>query len=400
MAEQGHFHTIAPTENTSAAVLDAEPSLTRTPIILVVEDDLHLMDGIREILELDNYRVLTASSGLEALEVLQSLEREPDLIVSDIMMPKMDGYQFFEEVRKIDAWLTVPFIFLTAKGEKADIRLGKSMGVDDYVTKPFSAEDLLVAVSSKLARLNQYKSVFSSHVGDMKRRILTILNHEFRTPLTYVVAYADMVKRDSDDMSLDELRVFLKGINSGADRLRRLVENFILLVEIETGEMSLTFAWRKQPIDDLNALIAQGLRACEEILDENKHVADVTVAENLSVIEGDKEYLSSAIARLVENASKFTDNKPHSVIRVEAGLDEQGRVVIRVIDEGRGIAADELHQIFDPFYQINREQNEDQGAGSGLAIVRGIANVHGAEIAVYSVEGEGSTFSLHIPAQA
>ena len=361
--------------------------------ILVVEDDVHLMDGIREILELEGYKVVTAVSGFDGLERLGALRMVPDLIVSDIMMPKMDGYQFFQAVRDESKWLAIPFIFLTAKGEKSDIRLGKKMGADDYVTKPFSAEDLLVAVSSKLARQEQIKSAFSAQISEMKKRILTILNHEFRTPLTYVIAYADMLSRDADELSLVELKEFLKGVNTGADRLRRLISNFIFLVELETGEVDLTYSWRKRTITDYASIIQLAMKNDQVMIDSSR--VRVKIAPDAPPIIGDEEYLAGALARMIDNAGKFS--KEGGDIIIEIGTDAEDRPMIAVTDRGRGIPREEIDQIFDSFYQINRQQYEDQGAGSGLAIVRGVAGVHNAEITVRSVEGEGSTFGLHFP---
>src|SRR5260221_6564258 len=115
--------------------------------ILVVEDDTALLQGLRDILELSDYHVLTARNGVEGLAVLQN--RVPDLIVSDINMPRMDGYQFYGQVRARPDWVSVPFIFLTARSEKADVRHRKILGADDYITKPFEDADLLVSVRSK-----------------------------------------------------------------------------------------------------------------------------------------------------------------------------------------------------------------------------------------------------------
>jgi signal transduction histidine kinase len=387
-------YRLSPNKDTSSRGNTAKRFLG-TATILVVEDDVHLMEGIREILELDDYNVLTASSGVEGLEVLRNAPRQPDIIVSDIMMPKMDGYQFFEAVRSEPAWLTIPFIFLTAKGEKSDIRLGKSMGVDDYLTKPFSAEDLLVAVSAKLTRTEQLQSALSRQVSDMKRRILTILNHEFRTPLTYVVAYADMLNRDAAEMTLMELREFLKGINNGADRLRRLVENFIFLVEIETGEVEVTYSWRKRQLDNYERLLETALKRQQSLTEGRKQEVYIQVDPNLPPCIGDEEYLCAALARLLDNASKFSE--VGASIQIGARLDPEGRPTLFVTDHGRGISAENVQDIFETFYQVNRQKFEDQGSGSGLAIVRGIAQVHGAEISVESVEGQGSTFSLHLP---
>ncbi len=364
--------------------------------ILVVEDDLHLMEGIQEILELDGYEVVTAPSGVEGIEILSKQGKPmPDLIISDIMMPRMSGYEFFEAVRSETNWLSIPFIFLTAKGEKSDIRLGKMMGADDYVTKPFGAEDLLVAVSSKLERNKQLQSVLSKQITDIKRQILTILNHEFRTPLTYVVAYSDMLNRDADQLTVHEMRDFLKGVGSGADRLQRLVENFIYLVELETGETANTYAWRKRVIRDVNPIVKSAQRYLQNQIDARKCHVDISIDETLSPFVGDQEYLSAALIRLLDNAIKFSPEG--ATIHVRVYRDNENRTTFEIQDYGRGIPPEELEFIFNMFYQINRIHYEDQGAGSGLAIVRGIAHIHNAEIIVLSLPGEGSTFRLHLP---
>ena len=391
MTDQAHYFRLTPASIKPHMDYRSTKTLQRAKI-LVVEDDQHLMEGIKEILELDDYEVMTAGTGIDGLEVLKSVDPLPDLIVSDIMMPRMDGYEFFEAVRSEPKWVAIPFIFLTAKGEKSDIRLGKAMGADDYVTKPFGAEDLLIAVTAKLERHKQLQSVLSSQVADIKRKILTILNHEFRTPLTYVIAYADMLHRDADAMSLAEMREFLNGVSSGADRLRRLIENFIYLVEMETGEFETSFSWRKKPISDYKGLLDNSCQTILPGLKERRQELEIKIADKLPGIMGDWEYLSVALARLLDNASKFS--KESTCVRVRVELDEEPRLCIRVIDEGRGIPNEELARIFDAFYQVNRQKFEDQGAGSGLAIVRGVAQVHNAEIVVESVVDEGSSFTL------
>ena len=143
--------------------------------ILVVEDDLHLMEGIRDILQINGYDVLTATNGVAGLDVLKAQPAPRDLIVSDIMMPRMDGYEFFNAVRSVESWVAIPFIFLTAKGEREDIKRGKRMGAEDYVVKPFDADDLLVAVSAKLNRKKQLDEVWQSEMSGIKHNILCVL---------------------------------------------------------------------------------------------------------------------------------------------------------------------------------------------------------------------------------
>ncbi|HVO69887.1 MAG TPA: response regulator, partial [Aggregatilineaceae bacterium] len=283
------------------------------PRILVVEDDRHLIEGIREILEINGYEVMTANNGEAGLEVLRSYAIPPDLIVSDIMMPRMDGYDFCKEVRSLDKWAVIPFIFLTAKGERDDIKRGKSLGVDDYVVKPFDAEELLIVVKAKLETQQIRQKVWQDEVSNVKHNILTILNHEFRTPLTYVVAYADMLHRDADELSKEEMISFLRGINAGASRLRRLIESFILLVELETGEAAETFGWRQSLMTNYMALLRSIVVKYADQAEEKQVTLEIDVEDDLPVIKADHEYLTAALECLVDNGIKFSD-KPGTVV--------------------------------------------------------------------------------------
>jgi serine/threonine-protein kinase len=122
-------------------------------IILIIDDNPELINGVKLTLEMEGYQVLSAATGQEALGILERII--PDLILADIMMPEMDGYELYEHVHQDERWVQVPFIFLTAKTDKGDIRRGKEMGADDYITKPFDPEDLVAAVRGRLKRMAQ-----------------------------------------------------------------------------------------------------------------------------------------------------------------------------------------------------------------------------------------------------
>jgi len=127
--------------------------MKRKSFLLVVDDEPSLLDGLRLTLEAAGYRVLTAQDGFKALDVLRS--HPVSLIVADIAMPNMNGYQLYERVRENAQWMAIPFIFLTARAMDTDIRYGKELGVDDYLTKPFDPKDLLATVQGKLRRAQQ-----------------------------------------------------------------------------------------------------------------------------------------------------------------------------------------------------------------------------------------------------
>ncbi|MCC6804744.1 MAG: response regulator [Anaerolineae bacterium] len=361
--------------------------------ILVVEDEINLLEGIQTVLELDRYSVISVENGKQALEVLSTSAVPPDLIVSDIMMPQMDGIQLLREVRKVPEWIKIPFIFLTARSEKSDIQRGKQLGVDDYLIKPFDADDLLIAVESRLNRHRMLNDVFDDAMSNLKRNILMILNHEFRTPLTFVVAYADMLNNQTQSLSDEELLIFLRGVNTGAFRLRRLIENFIQLVEMETGDAQRTYDLRKAPVTDMLDLL-EAVRQDVYNITHFTHPFSVEVEDDLPAFTGDVLYLRMALAQLLDNAVKFSEPSQPITVGARRVGDE---IQLWVCDRGRGIDPAELEHIWDMFYQINRETFEDQGTGSGLAIVRNIAALHGGRTEVESRLHEGSAFSLYIP---
>jgi signal transduction histidine kinase len=362
--------------------------------ILIVEDDTGLVEGIRTILELDQYKVLTAENGAQALEILNTESTLPDLIVSDIMMPVMDGIQFLKAVRHQAEWTHIPFIFLTAKKDRSDILNGKRLGVDDYLIKPFEAEELLITIEARLKRHRVLSAAHESNISNLKRSILTILNHEFRTPLTFVVAYADMISHhDTSRLTDSELLTFLKGVGTGAVRLRQLIENFILLVELETGDAQRTFNWRKSVVTDLPTLLEEA-RDRQQQIEPFQQTCAIRVAGNLPPFVADREYLMVALCQLLSNAVKFSPKEESIIIGAEY---DGAYLLLRVRDYGRGIATAELESIWEMFYQIDRPIHEDKGTGSGLSIVRGIVEMHKGRVEVVSKAGEGSQFTIRLP---
>ena len=362
-------------------------------LILVVEDNTLLLEGIRDLLEVSGYRVLMAGDAVQALALLE--HNHPDLIVSDIMMPGMDGYELYEQVRLRPDLLDTPFVFVTARGEKADIRRGKELGADDYITKPFEEEDLLVVVRAKLARRQALKQQGEDQFSELKRTIVATLSHEFRTPLTYVINYSEMLGSQGGQIDPDDFRQFMQGIRRGAERLHRLVLDFITLVELETGEAESTYQFRRRVIDDISPWLRTVVRRQQEAAEARRLRLEIDVPDGLPPVLADEVYLANAIGRLLENAVKFS--KPTSErIRVWAVADGTS-LRLSVEDQGVGIRQEELVSLFALFRQIDRPKQEQQGTGSGLAICRGIVEIHGGKVEVDSVYGVGSTFTIQLP---
>ncbi len=361
--------------------------------ILVVEDHQLLQEAMREILEVDGFEVLTAGDGLVALDMMQ--ETCPDLILSDIMMPQMDGYEFYEKVRENPQWVRIPFIFLTAKGDRDDILKGKAMGVEDYLTKPFDTQELLVAIHSRLKRAYDLQTVTDTEFDQLKQQLIDILSHELRTPLTYISGYTDLALDDVAALTPETLQEFLKGIKRGADRLNRLTDDFLMVVQIDTGRAENDFESFARVHRDLGTIINRATQYYQMIAPKKDIAFVVTVDLALPPIKLHEGFFSSALHRLIDNGIKFSrQDSPYIEIHTVASPQW---VQISVTDHGVGIAEEDIAHIFQRFQQINREKMEQQGTGQGLYIAQALIQLHGGKITVSSRLGEGSTFTIHLP---
>jgi two-component system, sensor histidine kinase and response regulator len=360
-------------------------------IVLVVEDDASMLDIISFILEDAGYRVLQARNGDSALSVLQMIR--PDMIVSDVMMPEMDGLTFCERVR---ADLShIPFIFLTARVEKNNVRQGMKLGADDYLTKPFEPEDLLSAVQIRLARAAEARSQFEQIAADVRKQGVRALSHELRTPLSLVFGYTELLKATGPQMDEDDMQTILHGLYSGTRRMKNLVEDFLLYSRLESG----LFA---EEIDQMSFQTVQPDQVVRREVERFQGAAsdqDVTLTlrlgasgETLAIYEAS---LAEIVRRLVDNAIKFS-KKGGGQALVSTHVDG-GSWVLQVADDGIGIRRDALPHIFEAFRQVDRDKREQQGAGLGLAIVRGLVEAFGGRITVESLLGRGCRFNVYLP---
>ncbi len=363
------------------------------PTIMVVEDNVSLLEGLKDLLESTGYRVEIAEDGSEALELLKNVK--PDLIISDIMMPKLDGYEFQARVREKPELLGVPFIFLTAKGGRDDIRLGKDLGADDYITKPFDEEDLLIAVRSKLSRWGDLKKVQDEQIAGIKQNILLTMSHEFRTPLSYILNYAEMLDENYETIAPEDFRLFMKGIKKGATRLSRLVEDFILLVELETGEAEKAYQIRRREVEDMGAWLRVTCRRFEEDAGARGLKLILDIPDQLPTLVVDEFYVANALGRILENAIKFSKSASEWV-RVMVNVTGES-LRISVQDQGIGIPEDEMDSLFNVFHQIDRAKYEQQGIGSGLAICQRIVSIHGGTVSVESEHDVGTVITIELP---
>jgi CheY-like chemotaxis protein len=371
--------------------------------ILVVEDEEVLLEAIATLLQIAPVRyqvhVVTATNGEEALEKMG--QESPDLIISDVMMPRMDGYELLSRVRERPEWVQIPFIFLSAKVDRQDVLEGRRRGAELYITKPFNSLALKELVESQLDRTFALRDVQEQNLLERKRDIMKLINHEFRTPLTYVTAYYEMLADSLENLEeAVNLQDYLRGIQTGSKRLTKLVEDLIRVMDFRTGEAAAQFEQGARRIENIGELLHHASRARKREAKAAGAEIVVQIAEELPAVFGQPSAISDAFDRLIDNAIKFssvrTNKKRNSHIFLRAMATSQ-YVCVSVEDQGIGFPPYIGEQLFDPFFQYNRERFEQQGSGAGLAIVKSIVDLHQGRLEVSSNEGEGSTFRMLLP---
>jgi signal transduction histidine kinase len=362
------------------------------PLILVVEDDQLMARGIADILGAEGYRVEMALNGRAALIKMQS--QTPDLVLSDIMMPEVNGHDFCALVRASPEWRALPFIFLTALGQRIDQRRGLELGADHYLTKPFEPDDLLLAVRTRLRRAADHQAAAAAALADLRTSILTTLNHEFRIPLTYITGYSRLLADEGYGMDEETFQSCLKALLQGADRLRRLVENVLLITQIDSGELESTIRLFPRYTTELHSVVSAVMQTYEAQAQKRQVVLQNQVALDLPRLAVGEDYMRNIVNHLVDNAVKFS--KQGGQVTLATKLQDNG-VELTVADNGIGIREDALAWVFDSFRQVDRNKQEQQGAGLGLSIVRGLVQAHKGQVSIESEPGVGTTVNVYLP---
>ncbi len=366
------------------------PSAPAPSTILLAEDDDLVRLIAEETLTDAGYRVVSVPDGAAALEALPRVR--PDLILSDVRMPRCDGFEFLQQVRSDPANVTTPFILVSAKADTADQRMGMSLGADDYVTKPFQSRDLLKTIAVRLARA----SLLGERVQRQQRFLTRVLPHELRTPLTGIIGYAELMQHvaaDGGTLTNEELADYAGNLGRSGQRLLRLAEDLSLWAWLENAEGGR----RRGETPELGAtpIRAAVLQVrCRDIADRFGRAEDLGVQAEDTTVLAAVDGLECVLGHLVENAFKFS--LPGSLVRV-AVRRQDDRWVFEVRDHGRGLAAAEIAQI-GAMQQFGRERFEQQGLGMGLALAGSFARVSGGEFVLGGNTGEpGLTARLTLP---
>ncbi len=369
----------------------------KSQTILFVDDNTALLKSVDRLLRLEGFNVLLAADGDEAMTIMESIPSPPDLIISDVAMPKVDGFEFFERVRRREEWLSIPFLFLTARDQIDDLRRGYSLGVDDYLVKPLDQERFLLVLRSKLKRRAELMSHIQvqQHALDVaKRELALMVAHELRTPLVSISMVTEILSREIERMGSEQVQDLLETMRSGSVRLSRLIEQMVMFVQLQSGALASSIQQHLRP----GYLHEAVLGAIERAQQFSMRQRDIPVffdeLEPNAMVSGDIGALKHAIAELISNAIAFS--KPTDRITIEQWVDN-GMVWLSITDQGPGIPADELPHVFQPYRQSNRNQYEQQGVGIGLSLAKGIVEAHGGLLELHSVVGKGTQALVGLP---
>jgi signal transduction histidine kinase len=377
------------------------------PRILIVDDERRNAELLKVMLIPEGYVLLTATSGEDALGLLA--DEQPDLILLDVMMPGMDGYQVATKIKQNPATNNIPVIMLTALDDRNARMLGLNAGAEDFLTKPVDRAELCVRVRN-LLRLKAYGDklrvahaalaialteasearLMAEHANNAKTQFLRAMSHELRTPLNAISGYTEILEMGIRGAVNPAQVKDLGRIKRASAYLLRLINDVLTIARLEGA----------RPLHLVSIAVNPVLSEVESlcILQAKANGLELRVAdcEHEMFACADAERFQQILLNLVTNAIKFTPKGGSITVTSD---DDSGVVRVRVQDTGVGVRMLDLERVFEPFVQIDRHLTTEtqQGVGLGLSISRELARAMSGDLTLDSVEGVGSTFTLTLP---
>lgn len=367
-------------------------------MILIVDDKQENLISLRKFLESNYFEVDVASSGEEALKKV--LKKTYALIILDVQMPGMDGFEVAELISGYSKTLDTPIIFLSAVNtEKKFITKGYETGGIDYLTKPFDPDILLLKVKTFYKLFEQAQAMQEMQetlkkeieqrkiLENKKDEFISIASHELKTPLTSVRGYIQLLERLPDVENNEKYKSYLAKTSTQLDKLRDLIDDLLDISKIESGKMKFNF----QPIS-IDKLLENTLENVAQIY-PNHHFKQL--GKCTATILGDEMRLEQVLLNYLTNAIKYAPNSKE--VLVECKLTDDNKIQIGVRDFGIGISSDKHESIFDKFYRVEESSYKFQGLGMGLYICKEIIARHHGEYGVESELNKGSLFYFRLP---
>lgn len=385
------------------------------PKLLIAEDNPELAAYLAEQIQ-EVAQVKIAQDGEAALE--EAKKWLPDLVLSDVMMPKRDGLSLCRAIKSDSNLSDVPVILLTALTHREALLKGWEAGADEYLFKPFHPTELMTRIRSVLENRRQRQktqaALRASHdqlemkvrerteellvanerlkeLDQMKTQFILTASHELRTPLTSIKGYVEMVLEGEAGALNDEQKEFLGYAKGSADRLQRLLQELLDISKIESTGMSVG-----RELTDLKSLIKEEHASFQPQAQKKNISIFAEFDPELKSIYCDSDKIREVFDNLLSNAIKFTPTSGE--IKVFAKNHGEG-ILIGVQDNGIGIKKEYHRRIFEPFEHLGKHGTDpfEESTGLGLTLVEKIVKAHGGQIQVQSEEGKGSLFTVILP---
>ncbi|NUQ80633.1 MAG: response regulator [Bacteroidetes bacterium] len=368
------------------------------PVVLVVDDNKDIRTYIRAILE-DKYDIIEAENGKEALEAAE--EQIPTLILTDIMMPVMDGYEFCRRVRSNDLLSHVPIILLTAKASGEMKAEGLEIGADDYMYKPFYTKELLARVKnliqlrqqeSQLKRMNrELESMVDAmkKADSLKSKLLSIAAHDLRNPLNSIIGYVELIESQLPTDS--DIAPRLQKIHKSAARMVGSIRELLDSSYIDLASLSLNL----KPVD-MNAVLNTVVIQNEPLSHrKNQRIQFDNHLPEKFTIKGDEDKIRNIFDNLVSNAVKYSP--AGKTISVRAYEKPEG-IRVEVEDEGPGFTQEDQQRLYQRYQRLSAQPTGGElSTGLGLSIVKEFTDLHHGTLSLESIPGAGSTFIVELP---
>jgi signal transduction histidine kinase len=358
--------------------------------ILIIDDDAMVREMIATALEQAGMEPVQAPDGQQGVQV--AISTQPDLILCDVQMPRLDGYATLAQLRKNPSTATIPFIFLTGLSDRTNIRQGMDLGADDFLSKPITVLELLGAIHSRLEKRRLTNEHGERKLEALRSSITLSLPHEIRTPLSGIIGFAEVLRDDSADLTPAEISDMAGLILKSANRLGNLTENFLSYAQLEI--------LASDP-DRVSLLRTERTAMLDMHIDElaRKKQGEAGRGEDIVVnLTGGEAAISNAhmrrvVEELVDNAVKFSaPGTPVHVVTERTG----GMFRLSVTDRGIGMSDRQIAEI-SAYNQFERTTREQQGAGLGLALVKRLIELYGGSVVLRSELGKGTTVTVTLP---
>jgi two-component system sensor kinase len=354
--------------------------------IVVIDDEINVRETLVEILEASGHQVLAAENGNEGLDLGRSTN--PDVVVCDVMMPGMSGLEVLQHFRADKDLSQIPFLFLSAKTEGDFIRKAMNLGADDFITKPFKADELLEAISNKVKRFARYKATLADQMEQVTTHFGRYGFHELNTPMNGILGAVDFMLEYDDLIQQSERMDLLSNVQISAMRIKRTYTNLLLYFKVNEGEEVYSFNWTSDLLASTNAVEKR-----INLLYENRVLPSFCMEPGRLCLHN--QALELVLFELVDNAMKFGDVHRPPLVRGNLSADQKFYIVT-VQDHGHGMDQKQLAMV-GPMVQFNRDKREQQGWGLGLFLTRYLIEKSGGSFSLRSVIGEGTIATANIP---